>query len=61
MVEYEFLRLRLPREISRSGARRLLTERAEYDGWELARLRLFPDGSRRVLLRRPIIRQRRAG
>lgn len=61
MVEYEFLRLRLPREISRAGARRLLTERAEYDGWELARLRLFPDGSRRVLLRRPVIRQRRVG
>jgi hypothetical protein len=38
--------------------RRLLTDAAEHHGWELARLRLFPDGRRRVTLRRRIIRVR---
>ena len=33
-------------------------ERAEHGGWELDRLRLSPDGTRRVVLRRKIIRQR---
>ncbi|MDF2968504.1 MAG: hypothetical protein K0Q93_2282 [Nocardioidaceae bacterium] len=54
--EYEFQRFWLPRTHSRSTVRRLLTDRAEYGGWELARLRLFPDGSRRVTMRRRIIR-----
>jgi len=54
--EYEYQRFRLPRTHSRSTVRRLLTDRAEYGGWELARLRLFPDGSRRVTMRRRIIR-----
>jgi hypothetical protein len=58
-MEYEFERFRLPRELSRSAVRRLLTERAEYGGWELSRLRLYPDGTRRVELRRRIIRVRR--
>ena len=60
-VEYEFRRLRLPRSLPRSSVRRLLSEQAEYGGWELDRLRLFPDGSRRVTLRRRIIRVRRTG
>ena len=57
-MEYEFWRLSLPRNVSRSAVRRLLTDQAEYGGWELARLRLFPDGSRKVELRRRIIRVR---
>ncbi len=57
-MEYEFQRFSLPRTISRSAVRRLLIDHAEYGGWELARLRLFPDGSRRVELRRKIIRVR---
>ena len=58
-MEYEFRRLRLPRSWSRSTVRRLLTDQAEYGGWELDRLRLFPDGTRRVILRRRIIRATR--
>jgi len=58
-MEYEFQRFRLPRTISRAAVRRLLTERAEYGGWELARLRWYADGTRRVELRRRIIRVRR--
>jgi uncharacterized protein DUF5703 len=57
-VEFEFEKLTIPRELSRSSVTRLLVERAERDGWELDRLRLSPDGTRRVVLRRKIIRQR---
>ena len=50
MGEWEYQHLYLPRGTSRGAARRLLTDHAEYGHWELARLRLFADGSRRVLL-----------
>ncbi|ADG90158.1 hypothetical protein TBS_16330 [Thermobispora bispora] len=56
MLEYSYLDLYLPRGTSREAARRVLTEHAEYGDWELERLRLYPDGSRRVRLRRKIIR-----
>lgn len=56
MGEWEYQQLFLPRGTSRNAARRLLTDHAEYGHWELARLRLFPDGSRRVVLRRKVIR-----
>lgn len=58
-MEYEFQRVWFPRTQTRSAVRRLLTDAAEYGGWELARLRMFPDGTRRVTLRRKIIRVRR--
>jgi hypothetical protein len=57
MAEYEYQHIYLPRGTSRSAARQMLTDHAEYGHWELANLRLYPDGSRRVLLRRRIIRQ----
>ncbi len=57
-VEYEFDRFTLSREHSRSAVTRLLVERAEHGGWELDRVRITPDGTRRVVLRRKIIRQR---
>jgi hypothetical protein len=57
-VEYEFEQLTLSRTFSRSVVTRLLTDRAEYGGWELDRVRISPDGTRRVVLRRKIIRQR---
>lgn len=56
MTEYSYLVLYLPRGLSRDAARRILTEHAEYGHWELARLRLNPDGSRKATLRRKIIR-----
>ena len=56
MAEYEYRQLSLPRTTTRSEARRLLTEKAEYEQWELARLRLYPDGRRQVWLRRKVIR-----
>ena len=56
MIEYEVRQMVLPRGTSRGAARRLLTDQAEYGGWELSRLQLFPDGSRKIWLRRRIIR-----
>lgn len=58
-VEYEFERLTLSRDFSRNFVTRMLTHRAEHEGWELDRLRLSPDGTRKVTLRRKIIRQMR--
>jgi hypothetical protein len=58
-VEYGFDRFTISREISRNAVTRLLTDRAEHGGWELDRVRLSPDGTRRVVLRRKIIRQQR--
>ncbi len=58
-VEYEFEKLTLSRDLSRNVVTRLLTDRAERGGWEMERLLLFPNGTRKVTLRRKIIRQRR--
>lgn len=58
-VEFEYERLTISRELSRNFVTRLLVDRAERGGWELDRLRLFPDGTRKVVLRRKIIRQHR--
>jgi hypothetical protein len=57
-VEYEFDRITLSREFSRNVVTRILVERAERGGWELDRVRLAADGTRKVVLRRKIIRQR---
>jgi hypothetical protein len=56
MTEYETRQIVLPRGTSRTVARQLLTEQAEYGGWELARLLMRADGTRYVWLRRRIIR-----
>jgi hypothetical protein len=56
MAEYSYLVLYIPRGISRETARRMLTDHAEYGHWELAKLRLYPDGTRLATLRRTVIR-----
>jgi hypothetical protein len=61
MAQYSYLVLNLPRGTSRDLARRILTDHAEYGNWELARVRLYPDGSRIATLRRKIIRQPKTG
>ena len=50
--DYEWIPLRLPPEVTRVSASTRLSIEAEYRGWELTRVRLYTDGSRRVLLRR---------
>lgn len=57
-VEWEFERIVIPRDFSRSVVTRMLTDRAEHGGWELDRVRISHDGTHRVVLRRKIIRQR---
>jgi hypothetical protein len=56
MREYSYLVLRLPREMPKDDARRLLADHAEYGQWELSRMRKYADGSREATLRRQIIR-----
>ncbi len=55
-VEWEFERVTFDREFSRNMVAKLLVERAEHGGWELDRVQIGPDGKRRVVLRRKIIR-----
>ena len=57
-VEYEFSKMLIPRDLSRAAVTRMLVEQAEKGGWELDRVRITYDGTRRVQLRRRIIRQR---
>lgn len=56
MTEYSYRVLYIPRGTTRDAARRILTDHAEYGRWELAKLRLYADGSRKATLRRSIIR-----
>jgi len=57
-TEYEYRVLTIAPSTSRSDARLLLTQEAEYGRWELARSRAYVGGERRVWLRRRIIRVR---
>jgi hypothetical protein len=50
--DYEWIPLRLPPDVSRLTALTRLSIEAEYRGWELTKVRLYTDGTRRVLLRR---------
>lgn len=55
-VEWEIEKVRLDRTMPRNAVRRLLTDHAEYGGWELDRLRRYRDGTRDVWLRRKVIK-----
>lgn len=55
-VEWEFDKVTFSREFPRNVVTTLLVERAEHGGWELDRVRIGPDGVRRIVLRRKIIR-----
>jgi hypothetical protein len=50
--DYDYIPLRLPPDVTRVTASMRLAIQAEFGGWELSRVRLYTDGSRRVLLRR---------
>jgi hypothetical protein len=50
--EFDYRPLRIDATVSRAAAATMLAVRAEFAGWELARVLGFPDGSRRVWLRR---------
>ncbi len=53
---WEYREITLPRGTPRDAARAALVELAEHGSWELARLRLYSDGRRRVWLRRRVLR-----
>jgi hypothetical protein len=53
-MDYEYAPLRLPANVDRTTATAQLTIQAEYAGWELARVRLYADGTRQVVLRRRV-------
>lgn len=50
--DYEYVPLRLPPDVTRVTASMRLAIEAEFGGWEISRVRLYTDGSRKVLLRR---------
>jgi hypothetical protein len=56
LVEWEHKKVYVPRGVPRKVCTALLTDEAERGHWELERLRLYPDGSRRVVLRRKVMR-----
>ncbi len=58
MSDWEYQRVDLPRGTDRVTAQRVLADAAEYGHWELDRLRMYPDGRRRAVLRRRILRVR---
>ena len=53
-MDYEYAPLRLPPNVDRVTATAQLAIQAEFSGWELARVQLFRDGTRKVLLRRRV-------
>jgi hypothetical protein len=53
-MDYEYAPLRLPANVDRLTATAQLAIQAEFAGWELTRLQLLPDGTRKVLLRRRV-------
>lgn len=59
--QYEYRVFTVPRSTPRAGLTQLLTEEAEYGRWELARVVLFMGGTRKVTLRRRILRVQRTG
>lgn len=55
-VEWEFDKVTFDRAFPRTVVTKLLVSRAEHGGWELDRVQIAADGTRRVLLRRRIIK-----
>ncbi len=50
--EWEYRPVQLSRDVSRLTAAVRLGIQAEFGGWELSRVRLYPGGVRKVVLRR---------
>ncbi|MEV4630531.1 DUF5703 family protein [Micromonospora sp. NPDC049523] len=60
-MDYEYAPLRLPSNVDRMTAAAQLAIQAEFSGWELARVRLFRDGTRQVVLRRRLAQTSQPG
>ena len=59
MVEYQYRVMIFPSGVSAGDLCRAVAQEAEYGHWELSMLRLYFGGSRKVWLRRKIIRVQR--
>ncbi|GAA1463843.1 DUF5703 family protein [Williamsia maris] len=59
--DYEYTPLRLPPDVTRVTASMRLSIEAEFGGWEISRVRLYSDGTRKVLLKRKKTRAERNG
>lgn len=55
VAEYEYVPLPLPAGASRNHVREVMTLHAQYGGWELHTHQIWPDGRRRVTLRRRVV------
>ncbi|MDA2978124.1 MAG: DUF5703 family protein [Actinomycetota bacterium] len=51
---WEIREVPLPSSVSRVEARELLTELAEYGRWELVRTRIYPNGVKRMWVKKRI-------
>ncbi|MFC7340291.1 DUF5703 family protein [Saccharopolyspora griseoalba] len=51
-TDWEYRPLRLPPGITRLSAATQLSIHAEFAGWELSRVLLYSDGTRKIWLRR---------
>jgi hypothetical protein len=51
---WEIREVPLPSRVSRVEARELLTELAEYGRWELVRTRIYPNGVKRMWVKKRI-------
>ena len=52
MAEYEYRAVPIPADADRQKTRELLVLHAEFGDWELARHQIWPDGRRKVTVRR---------
>lgn len=50
--EWEYAPLRIPTGTSRSAAAQMMSLQSDVGGWELAKLQVHADGTRRVVMRR---------
>jgi hypothetical protein len=55
--DYEYRAVTVPAGASREHTRDLLVIHAEYGDWELARHQVWPDGRRKVTVRRRLRRE----
>ena len=51
---YEYRAVTVPHDADRTKTRELLTIHAEYGDWELSRHQIWPDGRRKVTVRRRV-------
>jgi hypothetical protein len=54
--QWEYRTVDLPRDAGRERAREVASLHGLVSGWELLRHRIWPDGRRRLTLRRPVRR-----